>query len=66
MATKSNSLWTADDDKRLMQLKAAGKSCPVIAAALRRSAGSIKSRFGVLNARSGQPDKVIPNELDQP
>jgi hypothetical protein len=42
--------WTPEEDKRLLQLKAAGKSNVSIAAALRRSIGSVHGRLGILKA----------------
>jgi hypothetical protein len=46
----SNKKWTPDEDKRLLQLKAAGKSNISIAAALRRSIGSVHGRLAILKA----------------
>jgi hypothetical protein len=46
----SNKKWTPDEDKRLLQLKAAGKSNVSIAAALRRSIGSVHGRLAILKA----------------
>jgi hypothetical protein len=56
MTTKSNTKWTTEEDRRLLELKTAGKPYPLIAAALRRSAGSIKARVRLLKSqyRKGQ------------
>jgi len=57
MARKSNTRWTAEDDARLLALRAAGKPYLTIAVALRRSAASVTARAKILKTRSGQADK---------
>jgi hypothetical protein len=52
MASKSCTKWTAEDERRLLELRAAGKPFFVIAGVLRRSAASIRTRLGLLRARS--------------
>jgi hypothetical protein len=52
MPQRSNIKWSAEDDRRLLELRAAGKSDRVIALALRRSPKSIGTRLGILKARS--------------
>jgi DNA-binding CsgD family transcriptional regulator len=47
----SNNKWTLEEDKRLLELQAAGKSNFLIAAALRRSIGSVHGRLTVLKAK---------------
>jgi DNA-binding NarL/FixJ family response regulator len=47
----SNKRWTPEEDKRLLELQAAGKSNVSIAAALRRSIGSVLGRLSVLKVR---------------
>jgi hypothetical protein len=52
MPQRSNIKWTSEDDRRLLELKGAGKSDRIIALALRRSPKSIGTRLGILKARS--------------
>ena len=62
MAKNSNAKWSPEDDRKLLELKGAGKSIPMIAAALRRSASSIMSRLGILKKRSvnsRQPEREL-------
>ena len=54
MPKNSNKPWIPEDDKRLLELKAAGKSRGAIAVALARSTGSIIGRFGVLNTKTAR------------
>jgi DNA-binding NarL/FixJ family response regulator len=51
----SNKKWTPDEDKRLLELQAAGKSNFLIAAELRRSSGAVSGRLSVLKARQSFP-----------
>jgi DNA-binding NarL/FixJ family response regulator len=53
----SNKRWTPEEDKRLLELQAAGKSNVSIAAALRRSIGSVLGRLSILKVR----EKFISN-----
>jgi DNA-binding NarL/FixJ family response regulator len=48
---KSNNKWTPEEDKRLLELQAAGKSNFSIAAELRRSIGAVLGHLSVLKAR---------------
>jgi hypothetical protein len=52
MAKNSSKQWTVEDDKRLLELHAAGKRPIMIAAALRRSPASIPARLYVLKGRT--------------
>jgi hypothetical protein len=52
MPKNSNKLWTREDDRHLLELKAVGKSSDMIALALRRSTGAIISRISLLNTRT--------------
>jgi hypothetical protein len=52
MARKSNTKWTEEDDRRLLQLRSAGKSTLSIGLALRRSSSAIEGRLGVLKAKA--------------
>jgi hypothetical protein len=49
-------LWTVEEEKRLLELQAAGKSKARIALALRRTTGSIEARLYILrvNAKQGE------------
>jgi DNA-binding NarL/FixJ family response regulator len=47
----SNHQWTTEEDDRLLELQAAGKSRISIAAALRRSAKTIPSRLYILKTK---------------
>jgi DNA-binding CsgD family transcriptional regulator len=46
----SHNKWTPEEDKRLLKLKAAGKSSFLIAAELRRSVGAVHGRLSLLKA----------------
>jgi hypothetical protein len=54
MPKNSNKPWTADDDKRLLELKAAGTSHGAMGVALGRSTGSIMARLSVLNTKTAR------------
>jgi hypothetical protein len=47
----SNNKWTKEEDKRLLELQAAGKSSFSMAAELRRSVGALRGRLAILLAR---------------
>jgi DNA-binding NarL/FixJ family response regulator len=47
----SNNKWTPEEDKRLLELQAAGKSNFSIAAELRRSVGAVLGHLSVLRTR---------------
>ena len=47
----SNNKWTKEEDKRLLELQAAGKSSFSMAAELRRSVGALPGRLAILMAR---------------
>jgi hypothetical protein len=50
-ARDSNKKWIPDEDKRLLELQAAGESNFLIAAELRRSSGAVYGRLSVLKTR---------------
>jgi hypothetical protein len=52
MPLNRNRQWTADDDKRLLQMEAAGRPCMLIAAALKRSQAAVEARLYVLRKRA--------------
>jgi uncharacterized protein (DUF2252 family) len=59
MARNQNRIWTEEDDRRLLDMKAAGRSAVSIAAALRRSAGAVHGRASKLlgqKKKSEAPD----------
>jgi DNA-binding NarL/FixJ family response regulator len=60
MARNSNDRWTPEEDKRLLKLRADGKSNILIAAALRRSLGSVQARIYLIRAAGGA--KVTPTD----
>ena len=51
MTANKNRPWSEDDDHRLLELKAAGRSAVSISAALKRSAGAIEGRASFIRAR---------------
>jgi hypothetical protein len=58
MARNKNNNWTADLDRRLLEMKAAGKSVFAIAAAFKRSAAAIVQRLYLLRRRAGDTTKL--------
>jgi hypothetical protein len=55
-----NRPWTGEDDRRLLELKAAGRSNLSIAVALRRSTSAVTGRLGVLRKRGEEMSSVPP------
>ena len=51
MPARQNKPWTEEDDRRLMEMRATGKSTFFMCAVLKRSAGGIKARIANLRAR---------------
>jgi hypothetical protein len=62
MGTKTSTKWTAEDDRRLLELKAAGKSYSLIAAALKRTGGSVKTRVRLLKLGAGLVERALPSQ----
>jgi hypothetical protein len=56
MARNQNRIWSEEDDRRLLEMKAAGRSGVSIAAALRRSAGAVHARVSKLLSEKKQGD----------
>lgn len=56
MANNSNTRWNDEDDRRLLAMKAAGKSKLAIAAALKRGVKATMHRYYVLKAQEAKPD----------
>ena len=52
MAKNLNRPWTDEEDRRLLQLRAAARSVISVAVALRRSAGAVGGRLGLLSKRA--------------
>src|SRR4051812_3546877 len=48
---RQNKPWTEEDDRRSMEMRAAGKSTFYMCAALKRSPGAVKARIAILRAR---------------
>ena len=48
---RQNKPWTEEDDRRLIEMQAAGKSTFHMCAGLKRSAGGVKARIGILRDR---------------
>jgi hypothetical protein len=48
-------IWSAEDDRKLLEMHAAGKSSTMISASLRRSIKALRQRLWILRAgdRSG-------------
>ena len=51
--SKHGTKWTAEEDDRLLELKAAGKSLSVIAKELNRTQAAVDSRTSVLKRMKG-------------
>ena len=62
MPKNCNKPWTPEDDKRLLELKVAGKSHGAIGVALGRSTGSIVGRLSLLSTRSRSTKSCDPDD----
>ena len=63
MIRRYNRFWTQEDDQLLLELRAAGRSSIIIAAALHRSPQAIEKRLFTLRARLQFAEVVaIPSE----
>ena len=51
MALKRNRPWTPDDDRRLLEMRAAGRPTFSIVAALHRSTAAVGARLSILRQR---------------
>jgi hypothetical protein len=60
---KRRRAWTEDDDRRLLEARAVGRSSRVIAVALKRSATAVDRRLFILKARtqSGKDIAAAPD-----
>ena len=57
---QQNKTWTEEDDRRLLEMRAAGRSIPSVAAALKRSAGAVTGRIAALRSRAKAEAKAGP------
>jgi hypothetical protein len=57
-AMPNNKKWAAEDERRLLELKAAGKAHAVIGHALGRSTGSIAARLAKLHAKTARVERT--------
>jgi DNA-binding CsgD family transcriptional regulator len=55
-----NKPWTKDEERRLVELRASGKSCVSIAAALKRTARAVNSRLSILRKRNAEQNPNGP------
>ena len=53
-ARNSNNKWTADENRQLLEMKAAGKSNSVIARAFKRTAVAVVQRLYLLRLRKSE------------
>ena len=53
-----NEKWSAEDDRGLLELKAAGKADAVMGHALGRSTGSIAARLAKLHTRTARLERA--------
>ena len=60
MGMNTNSKWTDDDERRLLALKATGKSNFVIANVLRRTAAGVEQRLHILKNRAHKISHQMP------
>jgi hypothetical protein len=54
MPKNSNKKWTPEEEKRLLELLAAGNPHLMIGAALGRTTGAIAGRLSILNTRTSR------------
>ena len=52
MPTQQNRPWTEEEERRLLEMRTAGRSIRSISAALKRSSGAINARISILRARA--------------
>jgi hypothetical protein len=51
MGVKRNRRWTEEDDRRLLELRAGGRSAVSISAVLKRSVGAVEGRLSIIRSR---------------
>ena len=54
MLRKTKWEWTAEDDRRLLEMRAAGKTAISISVALKRTPRAIEGRLNALRKRMGK------------
>jgi hypothetical protein len=57
--------WTQEDDRRLFELRAAGRSAVSISAVMKRTAGAVEGRLSILRALAKSP-KLLPEKENGP
>jgi hypothetical protein len=65
MPKNSNKPWTSEDDRRLLEFKAAGKPHVLIGPALGRTTGAIAGRLSILNTRTARLKRARAAELSR-
>ena len=55
MVGNKNKRWTQEDDRLLLELRAAGRSTVSISAVLKRSTAAVRGRLSVLKALAKSP-----------
>jgi hypothetical protein len=66
MLRKKNRAWTEEDDRRLFELRAAGRSSISIAAALERSTKAVDRRLSDLKARTRSAEVASAGTASKP
>ena len=69
MLTNKKKVWTAEDDRRLIEMHAARKSAGSMGVALKRTSAAVKTRLSSLRGRrqavadpaSGQGERSAPS-----
>ena len=51
MGVKRNRRWTEEDDRRLLELRAGGRSALSISTVLKRSVGAVEGRLSIVRSR---------------
>jgi hypothetical protein len=65
MIQKLNRTWTEEDDRRILQWRAAGRSTISIAAAVKRTASAVNARLAVLRARDQSAKDVAADQTSK-
>jgi hypothetical protein len=61
MARNRNKPWSEEDDRRLLEMRAAGRSAISMGLVVRRSAGAVEGRLSTLRAREKAKTKADEN-----
>jgi hypothetical protein len=62
MVRDKNKTWTEEDDRRLLEMRAARRSSVSIGNALKRSVKAVKLRISMLRARARSSEE--PEQID--